>query len=653
MKKRERLFALLLALLLLSGCGASPAKQEPSAPPKQTEAPAPAPTEPPKPVETPAPTEAPALMPEDSPLVTAEGIYRLYSSEAEGYAELASESGAEAWITLRRSGAADYIGPDQEGAYREWRGIPFSADADGTFRFEVPEDFLAFAMSGRMDENRLLELSLSWFNPDGSTGGTTLWFKRIVMNDGADVGLYNGIKLAGDQLIDLQTALDPACMAFCTCIYSCPEEIDWAQVFHDGAGLTEKPSDAAMEEYLRSGGWGELDIECIREDRLREFVWKHTLTSYDLADHPLYPRWFRSSDGFCMFEHGDTNAFSLDIYEAYADYDLYKLYYMRPNWENYFFGQVPFVLTVYIRDGEWQYVSNLPADRPQPETLLTLSYYSALEDAQAVNNIVATAEAVQAPWMEPYDWCWAVFTAREDGVRWIVEQADDHVDEGYDVMIPGDYVAGGVLNRGESAALYTNQPWHAEMRLTAAVGNRYASYVFGGDNWKHLNYADERRIIGHDLAGEGRGCAPQTEEELSAFLRDGNWALLDKSSGELVAAVQFRDYRYLTAFNMNGGFNAFLNFDRYDARPAQAPDVISLEYAAYSENDLQLPGYADREAVGDYRLYPVQLDGEQVLTLTQVSEGQGILSVFCPEADEGGVFTLHRYKGTVEEEGQG
>ena len=661
---KKRLFALALTLTLLCGCGGSPAKKEPPAPdtPKRTEAPAPtqkpadssAPTEAPKPIETPAPTEAPAPSPEENPLLLAEGIYRLYSSETEGYASLASESGAEAWITLRRSGAADYMGPDADGAYREWRGIPCMVDAEGTFRFEVPDDFIAYDMSGRIGDDKLLELSLSWRNPDGSSGGSTLCFKRVRMNDGAEVGQYNGIKLAGDQLSDLKTVIDPACMAFCTCIYSCPEEIDWTQVFYDGAGLTEEPGDAAMEEYLQDGGWGELDMECIREDSLREFVWKNTLTSYDLAEHPLFPRWFRSSDGCYMFEHGDTNAIPIDIYEAYADYDLYKLFYMRSNWENYVFDQVPFVLTVYIRDGQWQYVSNLPADWPEPKTLLTMSYYGDLADAQTVNNLTETIEVEQEPWMEPYGWSWAVFTAQEDGVRWIVEQADDHVDEGYDVLIPGEYVASGVLNRGESAAVHTNQPWHTEMRLIATGGGQYYSeYVFGQDNWKHLNDGDTRRIVAHDLAGEGRGCAPRTEAELSSFLRDGNWALLDKTTGELAAAVQFRDYRYLTVCNTDGGFNAFLNFDRYDARPTQAPDLISLEYAEYSENGLQLPGYTDREMIGDYQLYMIQLDGEQVLTLTQVSEGEGILSVFCPEADEGGVFTLHRYKGATEEEGQG
>ncbi len=671
---KKRLFAMTLAALLLSGCGASNVKSGPAAPaseppqqtaaptpeaspsPTETPAPAPTPTETPAPAPTaePAPTEQPVPPVEGHPMIVSEGTYRLYCSEAEGDRTTAAESGAEAWVTLRRSGAADYISRDMDGAWREWRGMPFNVDEEGVFRFEPPDDFIAYDMSGRIDGDGLLELSLSWTNPDGSSGGTTLWFSRVVTNGVADAGLFNGRKLSDDEMAKLREALDPACMAFCTTVYACPEEIDWTQVFYNGAGISEEPSETALAEYLSGGGWGELDMECLRDERVREFVWKHTLTSYDLADHPLFPRWFESSDGYYIREHGDTNAFPVEFYEAFADYDLYKLRYTRPDLEGYGRGASPFELTVYIRDGQWQYVSNLPADRAAPKTLLTLAYYAedALAQARAVNDIVDTVDTEPQPWMEPYDWGWAVFTAQADGVRYIVEYADDHVDEGFDVLIPGDYVASGVLNKNESVALRTNQPWHAEMRLTATLGSHYASHVFGQDNWKHLNYGDARRLVGHDLAGEGRGCAPDTEEELSAFLRDGNWALCDHS-GRLVASVKFHDYRYMTFFRPDLGFSAFLRFDRYDARPTEAPDLILMEYSDLEESGGGLDGYRDRDALGDYQLHMIQLDGEQVLTLTQVSEGDGILGVVCPEADEGGVFTLHRYQGTAEFEGQG
>ena len=181
----------------------------------------------------------------------------------------------------------------------------------------------------------------------------------------------------------------------------------------------------------------------------------------------------------------------------------------------------------------------------------------------------------------------------------------------------------------------------------------YGGKIFGEDNWKHLLYGDARVLVGHDLAGERRGCAPRTEAELSNFLTDGNWALLDPESGEPVARVEFHDYRYLTVSDTERGFCAFLNFDRYDARPTEAPDMIALEYAEDFDSMWENPGYSYGDPVGEYQLHMAQLDGEQILTLTQVSDGRGILSDFCAAADEGGSFTLHRFQGTVEMEAQG
>lgn len=658
---KKRLFAFAFAALLLSGCGAGPAKTgapKPAEAPAQTDVPGPTeipkPTEAPKPAETPAPTGTPEPAETSAPasapsLPELEGIYALYSHEAEGDFALASESGAEAWLLLRRDATADYMGPDADGFFREWRGMPVAFGADGALSFFPPEDFIAADMTGTADGEGALSLSLSWLNPDGSTGGTTLMFRRLRMPEGE----MDGRPLSESELAELNAALDDAGRAFCTSVFSCPEEIDWRQVFYDGVGLSEDPGEMVLEEYRDAGGWGELDIEAVRDERVREFVWKHTLTSYDLADKPLSSSWFQSADGWYIFEHGDTNAIPVEFYAGVTDGERWQLQYRRSNYENYVFDEVPFVLTVCIRDGEWQYLSNLPADWTEPKPLLQLCYYADLEAAEAVNHIVSTVTPEQEPWMEPYDWSYAVITALTDDVRYIVERVEGYEGVGYDVLIPGDYVDSGVLRCGESVAVYTNQPWHAETRLTASFGSHYAAYVFGEDNWKHLLYGDARVLVGHDLAGERRGCAPRTEAELSNFLTDGNWALLDLESGEPVARVEFHDYRYLTVSGEERGFCAFLNYDRYDARPTEAPDMIALEYAEDFDSMWENPGYSYGDPVGEYQLHMAQLDGEQILTLTQVSDGRGILSDFCAAGDEGGCFTLHRFQGTVEMEAQG
>ena len=490
----------------------------------------------------------------------------------------------------------------------------------------------------------MLCVSFSW--GDLNVGDSTCRFRRIGMHEGD----FNGRALTEQELAQLNRDFDG--YAFCTTAYACPEEIDWTQVCYNGAGISEEPPARILQAYLDAGGWGELDIEAIQDYRLREFVWKNTLTSYDLADTTLWLHWF-DEDGWYIFEHGDTNIVSVDFYEGYVDGELYKLRYTRPDWEHYRFGAEPFVLTAYIRDGEWQYVSNLPARWPEPQPLVTLRYYDTLEDAQAVNNVVDTASLEQTEWMEPFGWSYAVFTAQTDGVRYILETVDDYTDEGLDVTIPADYVASGVLNAGESAAVYTNRPWHAALRLTVTGGSFYGSYVFGEDNWKHLYDDDARTILGRDLAGEGRGCTPESEEELSAFLCDGSWALLDRDTAGVVGSVSFHDYRLMNLRSMDFSADAFLDFDRYDARPQQAPDMICLKYSEESGYSWGIDGVGEGEPIGDYRLYMVQLDGEQVLSLRFVGEGRNILGELFPEADEGGSFTLHRYKGTAELEGQG
>ena len=632
---KRTLPALILAAMLLTGCGASPAQTEA---PAETETPAA--TAAPSPTATPAPTPAPTEPPAENrtPSREIDGIYRIYAHETEGDYMLASESGAEAWLLLRRSGTADYMDTTGDGTFREWRGMAYSVGEDGVFHFDVPDDFLFADMSAQWGREGMLELSFSW--GDLNVGGSTCWFRRLEMHDGP----FDGRALTERELAQLNRDFTGG--PFCAAVYSDPTEIDWRQVCHDGAGVSETLPEHIRMAYLDDGGWGELDIEAIQDFRLREFVWKNTLTSYDLADAPLRLSWYEK-DGWYLYEHGDTNAFQVDFYEGYADGDLYKLYYQRADWEHFRFDTMPFVLTAYIRDGEWQYVSNLPVSRTEPEPLLKLSYYPSQEAAEAVLTLKDVHTLEKTEWTEPSGWAWAVFTAQTDGVRYRLELLEDYTDEGLELAIPGECIGSGVLDRGESAVVYTNQPWHASLRLTAVCGDLYGSYVFGEDNWKHLLDSDVRTVVGHDLAGEGRGCAPETEEELSNFLCDGAWALMDRTTNEPVAAVSFHDYRNMLVRGRDFAFDTCLSYDRYDARPGEAPDLICAEFSDGYGDNWGVEGRDEGDFSGDYQLWYVQLDGAQELKLTQVSEGEGVLSRFFPEADEGGSFTLYRYRGSA------
>ena len=315
------------------------------------------------------------------------------------------------------------------------------------------------------------------------------------------------------------------------------------------------------------------------------------------------------------------------------------------------------MLTARIRNGHWQYISNLPADWTDASAVLaTVTYWDDLDAAKAVNNVVAvTDEPEGAENMEPYGWGWAVVTARCDGVRWIVERAEDYADVGLNVRVPGDGIGSGVLDAGQAVAVRTNQPWHTAMRVTVSRGGLWGEYAFGSDNDKHLLSGDVRRIVAHDYAAEGRGALPSDETDLANFLCTGGaWALLDAGTDELIGSLDFFDYRNLDVSAGESSILCGIDYDRYDARPTDAPDVIALTCTEAWGDAPALEALAYGDALGEYQLWYTQLDGEQVLTLRQVSEGAGILSALFPAADEGGgAFTLHRWIGTAEAEGQG
>ena len=626
---------------------AAPAQSET---PTASDAPAPAASEAPAQTEPPTQTEppAPALTLDADTLSSLEGLYALTRAVPAGATSYDGDDGGDDgdWLLLRRDGTADYYGTTGDGTFREWRGMAFVAEG-GALRVLTPDDFLAAGLTLAPDGAGVLTGQLEM----GDFGAYDCRFERW----DAPVAGFGGRALTDAELAALNADFDG--MSFCTSVYACPEEIDWQQVCYDGAGIGIEPSERLLQEYIDDGGWGELDIEAIPDDALRRLVWQSTLTSYDLARRPLWPGWFRSSDDVYIFEHGDTNAIPVEFTAGQVEGDLYRLSYLRSNFEQYEFEPEIFVLTARIRNGHWQYISNLPADwNPAPAVLATVAYWDDLDAAKALNDIVAvTDEPAGAEHMEPYGWGWAVVTAQSDGVRWIVEGAEDYEDVGLNVRVPGECVGSGVLDAGQAVAVRTNQPWHTAMRVTVTRGGLWGEYVFGSDNYKHLLNGDVRRIVAHDFAGEGCGAQIHDETGLANFLCTGGaWALLDAGTDELVGSINFFYYRNLEARGEDFSLVCGLDYERCDARPSAAPDVIVLRYSESWGDAPALEGLEYRDVLGDYQLWYTQLDGEQVLTLRQASEGAGILSALFPQADEGGgAFTLHRWIGAAEMEGQG
>ena len=467
-----------------------------------------------------------------------------------------------------------------------------------------------------------------------------------------------GRALTAEEVASLNQNLDPDENGFFLSTYDRPEEIDWHQVFYNGAGIALSAYEDGAEEavaYFESL-YGELmtNLEVITQSDIEDFVWEKTHTEYSAARRPVSLHWTYMASGDCwLHAHGDTNYQPVEILSGTVDGNVYRLHYIRSSWEDYSFDR-EYVLTAVIHGGSWQYISNLPADAPAPVTLLDIRYVGTLEEAE---NQYAVSESIQYddPYTsDPGGWTWAVITAKTNGVRYIIEQVSAPLGE-KDAVLPGDCIASGVLDAGDSVALHVSRPWYPEVRITASSGPFWGEYVFGQDNGLALDDSVLRYITGHDLDGEGKGCSPETEDELARFLTDGTWLWLDEESGSVKAAVRFPDFWEMDITTVDEAFPFYVQHGHIYTGEAEAPDLLMLERGTQFETQWSpLPGWYTSDDLGDYLVSAVQMDGEQILYLTQANNGDAALGYLLPGAGENvHEFTLHRFRGTAVQEGQG
>ena len=501
-------------------------------------------------------------------------------------------------------------------------------------------------------------------------------------------------KLDPAELEALRGTLRSAEYGFFTCTYARPEEIDWNVVLHDGAGLSAG-DDSALRAACQARGWDFGQVRAaVPLDALEAFVRDRTGTDYAVARVPLYyPAWEQLSDGTRWYwlrvddggadgdgeaADGGSSAAAVPAAAApdaftdgYVNGTEYVLCYDRADPE-YRLASRPFVMRCRIDGGQWQYVSNLPADAPAPLTLLDIRLCETKEEAAAL-GITDFVEIEARPSDEPYGWCWAVITARTEGVRCIVDRTDEAFDyDRYFLILPGENICSRVLRAGEGFALYVNQPWHPGVLLTATKDAYWGQYIFGEDNGLHLDNSVPRYVTGHDLQGEGRGCAPETEAQLARFLRDDTWAALDQTTGEFYATLQFTgegelwlgtgetSYPFLVRYGdtdtgAQTGTEEDAAADAEAAAAWQAPDVLTLERSAAGDPDWSaLPERFDGPACGSYCISATQLDCLQILYLTPLDAGGDALSALVPGlAGESGTLQFFRCRGAVQMEGQG
>ena len=463
-------------------------------------------------------------------------------------------------------------------------------------------------------------------------------------------------ELTQAELDELNASLDWSENGFFVTNYSRPEEIDWHEVFYNGAGLKRSPTKSELAEYERRVAPAMTSIVCIPRAAVESFVWEKTGTLYSEARHPL--DWYVTDSDCFMTQHGDTNVQAVEFTSGRVCGDEYELIYPMGDYKHYRF-EGENVMRARIADGKWTYRSNLPADAVAPLDLLDIHFVETQKEAILLGTR-SFVKVEQLPSDEPFGWCWAVLTAKEDGVRYVLDriQDEDELDFrfsiDYGIVRPGENISSGVLDKGESTAVWVNLPWYPTVRLMATKDAWYGEYLFGSDNGLHLDREVPRYVIGHDLDGEHRGVTWRNEADLVSFLADGAWVWMDEDSGKTLGAVRFCDYRAMEVDDGEQVYRFFLNYDRIYSGEDEAPDLLVTR--KYDKNDYcwtLLPSWFG-DNTGDYLVSAIQLDGEQLLTLTQANNGEGALNWVLPEAGANQhEFTLIRCTGTAVFEGQG
>ncbi len=597
--------------------------------------------------------DAPGVGSPDPELKELAGLWQLYSYEVEGDGGLAEENGIYQWIRFRSDGTADYgAGGPTGNTPEDWPiflSLPVDRNEEGLLSFcYEPLDLGAITLTVTQRGPEEITVSGEWTYPDGTPGGNTCVY-RLLEPEGPE---FRGRALTEAELEALTGGLDYNDIGFYVCTYDRPEEIDWHQVFYNGAGMGE--SSPAIRDALEKLQGHELytGVTAIPADRVEDFVWQKTQTHYRTARKPLM--WdYLPEFGVYYHQHGDTNAERITFTGGYADGNRFTLYYTRSDWEHWL-PERPFAIQLrWQGEAGWQYISNLPTDAPAPITLLNIEYFNTKEEAAAQRGVTRFVETQPLPSDEDSPWLWAVITAQTDNVRYIVDRADPGVEYGeFLVRVPGESLDSGVLNEGECFAVYVNQPWHPEIRIMATRDSYWGEYCFGEDNGLSLEDGDLRYVTGHDLQGEGRGADAADETGLYRFLSDGDWIYFDPNTGAAVAALSFHDYREVSLQTGDGWWGFRFDYDRFDARPTEAPDLLLLHKALSSGEDWSRIPASLGDELGAYQLYAVQMDGEQILTLTGVEEEFGALSSLLPGYGNDS-FSFVRYRGTAEMEDQG
>lgn len=323
----------------------------------------------------------------------------------------------------------------------------------------------------------------------------------------------------------------------------------------------------------------------------------------------------------------------------YKDEILSEASYAAPEGEPEYYGYpVPEAggQTLYVRlnrDGEAAFIT-----RKAPDALLTIDV--GVPEAE-LSDTVANIELTRRPSDEDTPWYWSRLTALEDGVTVLIRRTPDNENATEELamqdglFVPGSTLFRRVLNKGESVGLYASLPWHPEICVAVMRNGLYGEYIFGEDNYlreEPVNGRYAQKILaGYKL--EDRGVV-------------GEWLYRNEFDKEHTMRLSFFDDNTLAL--AQDGDPRWLNWktERLHAEEWETPDLLCLE-ADDPDTVAALRGMSG--SVGDYYVERFRTDGETILRLSQVNNGDAALDMLVPhQAQWMTEFTLHSYVGAAE-----
>ncbi len=249
---------------------------------------------------------------------------------------------------------------------------------------------------------------------------------------------------------------------------------------------------------------------------------------------------------------------------------------------------------------------------------------------------------------EDTPWFWTKLRALEDGVRVRVERTPAYMsDMDYIAIFEGAFPVGetvyeGTLNEGEFLALRASMPWLPELRVSVSRDGAWGSYIFGEDNYLHLETAEG----GYPALTLGAYPMQDTWYDGLGKAICGTWVYRSPSTGDIENVVTIDPSGELTVGSEVDGYTVEYEMGRLFAESWESPDLLCLRTDDPAVTELV--GFGG--SVGDYLVELFRTDGEEILHLVQANNGDGALSTLL--ADGSGAwqyeFTLTRAQGACE-----